>query len=73
VSMSKKDFIALAEAFQYARGHAMASTNAEAELTGVMASAEYVANVCKAANPAFKRERWFAYIAGECGPNGGSR
>jgi len=73
MSMSKMDFIQLAQAFQYARGHAMASTNVEVELAAVMACAEYVANVCKAANPEFKRERWFSYIKGECGKNGGAR
>jgi hypothetical protein len=73
MSMSRRDFVALAEAIQYARGHAMASTNVEAELAGVMASAEYVANACKAANSNFKRERWFDYIMGKCGKNGGAR
>jgi hypothetical protein len=73
MSMSRRDFIALAEAFQYARGHAMASTDVQAELAAVMATAEYVANVCKAANPNFKRERWFDYIEGKCGKSGGAR
>ena len=32
-----------------------------------------LAGFCASQNPAFKRKRWLAYIAGECGPNGGKR
>ena len=71
--MTKKHFIALADAIGYARGHAMAGENPEAELAGVMAAAEYIANACKEANPNFNRERWLGYIAGTNGKNGGKR
>ena len=27
----------------------------------------------EAQNPNFDRERWLAYVAGECGPNGGKK
>ena len=30
-----------------------------------------LADFCQSQNPNFNRERWLAYIAGECGPNGG--
>jgi hypothetical protein len=29
------------------------------------------ADFCQKHNPAFKRQRWFDYIDGKCGPNGG--
>ena len=32
-----------------------------------------LADFCAAQNPAFNRERWLAYIAGDCGSNGGKR
>ena len=32
---------------------------------------ERIGLVCKHFNPHFKRDRWLAYINGECGPNGG--
>lgn len=32
-----------------------------------------LADFCQSQNPQFNRERWLAYIAGECGPNGGKR
>lgn len=33
---------------------------------------ERLADLCRAENPAFNRERWFDYIKGECGPSGGA-
>ena len=30
-----------------------------------------LADFCSHQNPQFNRGRWLAYIAGECGPNGG--
>jgi hypothetical protein len=33
---------------------------------------ESLADFCATQNPQFNRERWLDYIAGECGPNGGS-
>ncbi len=32
---------------------------------------ETLADFCQAQNPLFKRDRWLAYIFGECGKNGG--
>ena len=34
---------------------------------------ETLADFCAAQNPAFNRERWLAYVTGDCGPNGGKR
>lgn len=57
--MSKKDFIALAD-------HIKTSTaNWTQEHLDVLAS------FCKSRNGRFMRERWLAYVRGECGPNGG--
>jgi hypothetical protein len=33
---------------------------------------EQLAAFCKEQNPRFDRERWLGYIAGTCGPNGGT-
>lgn len=35
------------------------------------AQIQTLAEFCEMSNPRFNRERWLAYIAGECGPNGG--
>jgi hypothetical protein len=32
-----------------------------------------LANFCRRQNANFKTDRWLDYIAGRCGPNGGSR
>ncbi len=56
--MSKKHFIRLADIIKY---------------SGVFGTAqiEELAAFCQGTNPRFKRDRWIAYIKGECGPNGG--
>ncbi len=68
--MSKQDFIALADALKLSR------PNPSAGLRNVLveqwhADVNAIASVCIASNPNFKRDRWFDYINGECGPNGG--
>lgn len=71
--MTRKDYIAIAEALRYARGHAMAAGTAtnsmllrtKAELAGVMASAEYIANAMHDDNPRFDREHFLAVVRGE--------
>ena len=65
--MTRKDYIAIAEAFRFARGHAMASfeNRVKPELAGVMAAAEYVANAMKDDNPRFNREHFLAVVRGE--------
>ena len=62
--MTRKDYIALAEAFRYARGHAKASENPEAELTGVMAALEYVSNTLQDDNPRFDRIHFLEVVVG---------
>lgn len=58
--MSKKHFIALADFL-----HCNDKFSQE--------HIEALATFCQTQNPNFKRERWIAYINGQCGPNGGKR
>lgn len=60
MSMTKKDFIALADLIREDR-----------LLFPVDECITLLADFCQSRNPAFDRERWLAYIAGKCGPNGG--
>lgn len=55
--MSKKDFIALADALM--------GTNPSAEVLDALVS------FMRRQNPRFMEDRWRAYLAGECGPCGG--
>jgi hypothetical protein len=57
--MTKKDFIALADHLR--------NTNVQFSPDHLKVLADF----CKTQNPDFKRDRWFAYINGEVGPNGG--
>lgn len=68
MGMSKQDFIALADAIKAEKPaeHWDANKMVQWEL-----DCKAIAAVCKRANPAFKTDRWFDYIAGDCGPNGG--
>ena len=67
-TMTKKHFIALADAI---REHNRVAYKEQPidhfsdELLNTLA------DFCQSTNPNFNRERWLAYIAGECGPNGG--
>lgn len=69
MSMSKQDFIALADAVR--------DSNMRFEAGAVTAqrfSEEHInvlADFCAEQNPRFMRERWLGYIEGTCGPNGG--
>lgn len=61
--MSKKHFIALADHIKYHNDtHDTKFTEPH-----IRSLAAFMAQQ----NPRFNRERWLAYIAGECGPNGG--
>ena len=69
MSMTKQDFIALADA--------IAEHNRIARNTGVTDTfnayhLETLADFCRSQNSNFMRERWLGYIAGENGKNGGS-
>jgi hypothetical protein len=64
--VSKKDFVAMADAI---REHNVYNKNlpfSEQHLNTLAA-------FCREQNPQFNRERWFDYIAGKCGPNGGAK
>ena len=67
--MSKKDFIALANAIRrhnesVRAGHSQSAFDGEHLST--------LADFCASQNPLFKRERWLEYIAGKCSSNGGA-
>lgn len=75
MSMSKKDFIALADAMQFidlgkpitARGPLTKEAQARDQ--------EVIESLCdfmRSQNPAFMRDRWLDYLAGNCGPSGGT-
>ena len=65
--MTKKHFIALADAI---REHN--NTHTDWSETFNMSHLNVLADQFQAENPRFNRERWFNYIAGICGPNGGA-
>lgn len=76
MSMSKKHFIALANAIKEFNAKAFWGT----DKNGTRGSGnipiegdalDMLADFCQAQNPNFKRGRWLAYINNECGPNGG--
>lgn len=62
--MTKKHFIALADAI---RNH-----ERRGELKFSAAQLEMLAAFCREQNSRFDRQRWLDYIAGECGPSGGT-
>lgn len=65
--MSKKHFIALADAIREhnaSEGHTLRGDFNQMHI-------EVLADFCQSQNPNFNRGRWLAYIAGECGSNGG--
>lgn len=66
--MSKKDFIALANALraQKPAEHWDPNKRVQWEL-----DVKAIADVCAASNRAFMRDRWMDYVNGLCGPNGG--
>ena len=63
--MTKQHFIALADSLR--------SHNAKGDHVNPFREdqIEALADFCAAQNPAFNRNRWLAYVAGDCGPNGG--
>ena len=62
--MTKKNFIALADRLAEWQDNESIETFSERQI-------QMLADFCKSQNPRFDRSRWLAYIAGECGPNGG--
>ena len=69
MAMSKKDFIALADAIKQ---HAEESKRWLDVQPFTQSQLNTLAAFCKAQNLAFMRDRWLGYIAGENGKNGGS-
>ena len=68
MSMSKKDFIALADTIRTANEYAKKHDDDPAFSAKAISE---LAQFCKSQNNAFMSGRWFSYIAGECGPGGG--
>jgi hypothetical protein len=64
--MTKKDFIYLADVI---RKHNADNPAYEFGLVQL----QTLAGFCLDSNPRFNRTRWLDYIAGKCGPNGGTR
>lgn len=68
--MSKKNFIALADAIrEHNRVFANRGDRAQIFTAEQLAT---LAEFCGAQNSAFKRELWINYVDGACGPNGGT-
>ena len=76
MSMSKKDFIALADALKAVkpgpRECFTSASNHEQALHTWGQCVDRVADVCQYGNPNFMKGRWLGYIAGTNGPSGGS-
>jgi len=66
--MSKKDFIALADAIREHNRCVDAGANETAFTPDQL---DTIARFCRGQNYNFMRERWLDYIAGKCGKNGG--
>ena len=63
--MTKKDFIALADAIRESNRCTVSNTFSYGQL-GTLAA------FCGSVNPRFNPKRWLDYIEGKCGPNGGA-
>ena len=72
--MTKKHFIALADELKDLEPQGKDYSNGD-EFRGAYNTWKQccyaIAGFCRSQNSNFNRERWFSYIAGECGPNGG--
>lgn len=66
MAMSKKQFIALADAIRAFDGE-----RHKGEGRFSVSQLWALAAFCQKQNPNFDRDRWLGYIAGENGPNGG--
>ena len=72
MSMSKQDFVALADAIRLELcGFRMVYDESTPDIP-VSKVIDTLANFCARQNPNFMRERWIDYIAGKCGKNGGA-
>ena len=68
--MTKKHFIALADALKRTEPLPL---KRPLEHEQWEMDVKVLADFCAAQNPSFMRQRWLDYIAGKCGPNGGSK
>lgn len=68
--MTKRHFIALADAIRE-HNRCAQPVNGKREVFTASQLAT-LRQFCASQNFAFDRERWTRYIAGECGPNGGT-
>lgn len=71
MAMTKRDFIKLADDIR--------EFNRLSDPSGFVAPVPFgdeqvvvLADFCQSQSPKFNRERWMDYIAGRCGPNGGT-
>lgn len=72
--MTKKHFIALADAIREAKPKESRYYSTAEYLSALQAwedTRDMVAQFCQRQNGQFNRGRWLSYIAGECGPSGG--
>jgi len=65
--MTKKHFVALADLIRNQNNFPNTPNREKFTEYQIM----ILGNFCSSQNPNFNRSRWLAYIAGECGPNGG--
>lgn len=65
--MTKQDFIAMADAI---REHNHETPEGGRFTYGQLHT---IADVFEKRNPRFMRQRWFGYISGQNGPNGGAK
>ena len=77
MSMTKQDFITLADVLYELREDILNNPPATAQirqgrLEQWQNTQNALADFCQSQNPRFMRDRWLSYIAGECGSNGGS-
>lgn len=71
MSMSKQDFIALADTIREHNTRMDRSFNGYTSCMFNKSQIKTLADFCEGQNSNFKRERWLGYIAGENGKNGG--
>ena len=67
--MTKKHFVALADMIRRYNQASGESSRFDFDADHIKALADW----CQSQNSQFNRARWIAYIAGTCGPNGGTR
>ena len=70
MSMSKQDFVALADALRAEKPGDNWDPNKRVQWD---LDCKAVADVLARSDGLFKREQWFHYLNGLCGPNGGSK